>query len=254
MKQKTKFILFLIIFNLSLLTACGGQQSTNVTAQPNADHVVKFNEEGIAVLRGYISGGYFKPSSNPRYNTYIRLDVPAKVQGIDAKLAIPFTVISKTIISSSVVSETDVEGYHIHHPGSDVFGAFPSHPLVEVTFLKKGTEFEVLSIHEVRQKFNLFQKKAVIDNVFSESMFVGSIHLSKKDSTGAFVWWNVSIPIDVQGIQSGVVLVVHSAPDTTLITPKGVVPLTGNFSGDHMQVQFTRWGDKLTASQITELP
>jgi hypothetical protein len=253
MNRIAKLILFLMIVSLSLLSACGESPSTT---PPNGDHLVKFGKNGVAVLRGHYWSGTIDASANETMN----IVTPVKVEGIEAGLSVPFIVRDDTkILSSQMTSPTTVREYHIFHPSSSLDNAFPRGALLEVSFVKGDTQFEIASIQDVTQKPSLFQKSPSIDHLFSidissKSALNGSFTqaLNKTDGT---VIWTTSIPIPVQGVQAAVILQIHSAPNTQVITSKGIVSADSGFSwGDGVQIQFTRKGDQLIADQVTVIP
>jgi hypothetical protein len=256
MKHTTKFILFLIIFSLFLLTACGGQQSTDATTPPNADHLVKFNEEGIAVLRGYFSQGQQNPPSNGKPNMFIRVDINAKVDGIKGSIRVPFTMLYETVLSFSTVQQTTLREYMSSTPWYDI--TFPNYSLVDVAFRKNGTEFEALSVQEVVQKFTLFKKWENIDGLFHKDasgqlVAGGSFEQAYMDSDGTVTSWVFNTPIQMQGIQAEVILGVESVPSTRIINSQGTFDRT---AGNHLglvQIVYTRRGSRMIAKEITEL-
>src|SRR5262245_11264988 len=81
MSHIARFILFLTILESALLSACGVPSSTGAAAPPNADQLVTFNTEGIAVVRGYVSGGSFSSKAS-----IIKIDIPTKVEGIKTNM------------------------------------------------------------------------------------------------------------------------------------------------------------------------
>ena len=259
MKGITKFIFILIILSVSLLSGCSSGQATDVTTPPNADHLAKFNKDEFAVLRGYFAGGgYAPPSQNGNLKEDITLAVPVKVDGIKTSIAVPFTLRFETEILSSMTTQTNVREYHKANPFAHVSTSFPSGALLEVTFAKKGGVFEAISIHEVNESFTLFQIMPVIKNVVSTDFLsrgrvVGSVTQKGQTREGE-VTWMVAIPIKVHDIQANIFLLFQSAPDTQVITSTGVVPSTSHFSWEHIEIEFSRNGDRLIAHQITEIP
>jgi hypothetical protein len=255
MKQTTQLLLLLAIFGFALLPACGAQPATGTTT-PNADHLVKFNKDGIAQLRGRIRSGGFTTDTSVTLNESIDIAIPVKVEGIETGLIVPFVLGFETEISSSTTQQTNVQAYHSIHPTSAVYAAFPASALVDVTFRKKDTVFEAVAIHEVTKK-PLFQKKPAIDQVFSTDLF--SQATIRGDITQALtrqegeITWLVSMPITMQGNQVAVLLSIDSTPNTQVITSNGAVPVSDT-PWHNLQIKFTRKGDLLIADQIIELP
>jgi hypothetical protein len=255
MKQTTQLFLLLTIFGFALLPACGAQPVTGNIA-PNADHLVKFNKDGFAQLRGRVRSGGFTTDTSVTLNESINIAIPVKVEGIETGLIVPFVLSFETEFSSSTTQQTNVRAYHSAHPTSAVQAAFPASALVDVTFRKKDTVFEAVAIHEVTKK-PLFQKQPAIDQVFSTDLF--SQATIKGDITQALtkqegdITWLVSIPITMQGIQVAVLLSIDSAPDTQVITSNGSVPVSDT-PWHNLQIQFTRKGDLLIADQLIVLP
>ncbi len=257
MKRTTQLILFLAIFSFSLLPACGEQPSTT---SPNGDHLVKFNKNGVAVLRGRYWSGSLDTATTAGANETMNILTLVKVEGMDAGASIPFVLHDDTkLLSSQLSSPTTLREYHIFHPASPVTDAFPRNAFLEITFVKKDAQFEAVSIQDVAQKPSLFQTKPAIDHVFSTDVFSkGTLNGSFTQALhqqGGTVIWTTSIPIDVQGIQAAVILEIHSTPNTLVVTSKGSVPADSEFPwGDSVQIQFTRKGSTLIADQITVSP
>jgi hypothetical protein len=257
MKHTKQLILVLTILGISLLPACGSQPSTEVTTSPNADHLIEFNSDGMSVLLGYVSGGFFCTSSGT-LREFLDIEIPAQTEAIDVRVAVSFTLHLDTEISSSRVSPTDLGAYHMAKPDSGVFDAFPPGALVEVTFVKKEAAFEAIAVHEVAQPEGASPKAAMLDHIlptdlFSRGTVHGTISGSSIGEAGAMTW-RVSVPITIQGIEAAVLLPVHSAADTQVVTSNGLVPFTSAHPLGYVQVAFTRKDDALIARQITEIP
>jgi len=259
MRQTTKLILFLIIVNIFLLTACGGGTVVE-GAPPSADHIVTFNADGIAVLRGYLNGGFMNPPSNGRPNMVIFVNVPAKVDGIKGSVRIPVTMLYETVVSSSTVNQRDLRDYLIFNPSSSVFTIFKSRGrvLVEATFRKNGAAFEAVSVHEVKEKFTLFKKWSIIDGLFHKNasgqlVAGGEFQQAHKDADGTVQSWVFQAPIQVQGVQTEVILGVQSTPSTRIINSQGTFDRTAEAYLGLVQIIYTRRGGSMIAKEITEL-
>jgi len=250
----TRFILFLTLCGLFLLSACGGQSAADNTTPPNADHLAEFNEDGIAVLRGHLSGGGFSATRST-----IKITIPVRVDGMDASVHVEFYLRSDTEISSSLTTHNDVREYLTFTPGSTILDAFASYALVDITFQKKGTAFEATAIREAAQTFALFDQRPVIESMLStddlsqQGGIRGYIGQSKKENDGTIIWM-VSIPIDMHGVAVVVILPVQSTANMQVITKDGIVPVTTKDPWGDVQIEFTRNGDTLTATQVTEIP
>ncbi len=248
MKHIALFVLFLIIVGL----ACGGQPSAEIPTPPNTDHLVEFNEAGVAVLHGYPSAGHYSSTEN-----VMIIEIPVNVEGMQSVVAIPFNIDLETEISSSRVPNTTVHEYLNSHSGATPSDVFPSVAQVEVTFLKKGTAFEATSIYEIEQEFIEIQKQPAIEHLFStdessqKNMLIGHIDQAYSEEDGTVIWL-VSVPISIQGVAATVILTIYSAADTQVNTLDGVVSAKDFYWGN-VQIQFTRSGDKVIAYQVTEL-
>lgn len=246
-----RIILFILVWmvNITLLSGCGGQVPA---VTPTADHLVEFDEQGIAVLRGNVASG----STTPGKGETISIDVPAEMDSMDVVVNVPFHVKGDTLISSATTKQTDVLEYLSFHQGASAYEAFPMSALVEVTFRNTGTGFEAISIHEVKQSFSLFRNTPKIDPLFTMENFAagtlsGHISQSFQQNDGT-VLWVVSMPITIQGHQASVNVWVQSAADTRVIKAGGNLGMTKDVRGD-VQIRFTRSRDILTAHEVTLL-
>jgi hypothetical protein len=252
MKRITQLILFLTLFSFPLLPACAEQPS--ITTPPNADHMVKFDGSGIAVLQGQLSGGSLDANSTGQPREVIWLNIPAKVEKIETSIRLALTVRPETELASSLASRTTAREYNIFHPNAGIYHAFPPGAQIEVTFRKKDAEFEAVSFQEIKEKSALFPKRVTVAGVFSTDLLSqGTVQgsftqaLNKNDGT---IVWTLSVPIRVQGINAEVMLPVQSTQGTQVVTPNGMVPAGSSFSWESVQIQFTRKGDTLIANQI----
>ena len=259
MKHTIQLILFLTVFVFFFLPACGGQRPAEVTTESNADHLVKFDENGIAVLRGQISGGGFSANTSGKTREAIQIFIPVKVEGIKTRITIPFLIRPESEFSSSMTSQTmTVREYNIYHPFDQVTDAFPRNAWAEITFRKNGAEFEAISFHEVIRKFSFFQTRSSIDGVFSTDPFSqGTVsgcfrYSSLPPGSRKPDYWMLEVPVDIHGVKAIINLEIRSAPHTRVITSNGVVALDSGFSwGNSVLIQFTRKGNRLIADQIT---
>lgn len=255
MKRTTQILLFLAIFSL-ILSACGGSASEK-DGTLNADRLVSFNEEGIAVVQGRVAGGWWKPAASGAINETIIIDIPVNVDGIDAAVAVPFVLRTDTdILSTLSPKQTTALAYITFNPNSGAINAFPAMALVEVTFKKQGDTFQTLSIYQVAEKFAPFQrtpslKDIVVTDAFTKGTIAGEI--TQAYQQGDEYLWRLSVPILMQGVGSGVILMLESAYDTEIITSDGILlPENVNLIGP-VSIEFTRRGDRLIAREITEL-
>ena len=243
--KRTRQFLILIVLSISLLPGCGNQAET-----PTADHLAKFDKQGTAVLRGYIVRG----TSAPDNSDSLSIDVPVKMESMDAALNVPFRVINESIISSTTTKQTDVLEYLSFHRGAAISEAFPTNALVEVKFRSTGTDFVAISIHEVEEGFSLFNNTPKIGAAFAMENFAagmlrGHISQSLQQNDGTLLW-RVAVPITMQGNQVSVVVWVQSAPDTEVISTSGNIIMLKDVTGD-VQINFTRSKNVLTAHQVT---
>lgn len=250
MKRIAQLILILVMFTLS---ACGPAPAAQGTA-PTADHMAEFDAQGVAVVRGFISSA----SINPGKDETIFINVLAKMDGILVRVHVPIRVQRDTIIASTTTRETDVQDYMVFNPGKYAYDAFPMVALVEVSFRKSGEAFDAVSIREVERGlwYPLFEEKAKIDPLFvmdglSQGTLIGHIGTSSPGKDGGRVL-EVSIPILMQGVQTAVIMEVEAGTDTQLSSTSGAAVVLGNLTGD-VQIQFTRSGKTLKATQITAI-
>lgn len=264
MKRTLQRISLLMIIGILILSACGGQTPSAPGTLPNADHLVKFDENGIAVLRGMLVGGSFATDTSRSLKEDISFVIPARVEGIGALIVIDFPLSFETEFSSSMHSLSTVREYHIFHPYDHIERAFPLSAQIDLTFRKKDAGIEVISLHEVTPGFTLFKPKAVVDGVISTDAFSSEGVLAARtqgeigltDENKSIVYFNFHTPITIQGIPADVVLRFYSAPDTEIITRKGAVLSRdeGTYPHGLLTIRFTRQWNKLIARQITELP
>lgn len=257
MKGIIKSIFILTILSFSLLSACSGGQSADVP--PNADHLVQFNEAGIAVIRGPIESSAWHQPANGRYDEKINIAIPIKVDGIKASLTIPIVISYDTEIASSQVPKTTVREHLIFHPRSYVAEVFRNTPLLEVTFRKNGTVFEAVSIKEVEKKPQLFQTQGTINGFFQKDSYGrpiagGSISQAMKDVDGSALYWMLSAGIPAHGVNANVIVQVKSTPETKITTSQGTFNRTTDFDWSLVQIVYTRRGGKMIAKEITALP
>ena len=251
MKRITQYILVLTIVSVSLLSACRGGSSTN--AAPNADHLVEFDKQGIALLRGQVTSASATAGQNTEILT---IHIPARMDGMDVIVAVTFTLRNETLVSSSLIKQTDLLEYLSFHKGSSAFEAFPANALVDVTFKKTGTTFIASAIQEVTKK-SLFPKRTVIDPLFTtegfgEGTLQGTILQTRKQNNGT-VRWTVSVPLTMQGVEIAVLLPVQSAVDTNVIPAGNTIKTVDTIRGK-VKIDFVRSSDTLTARQVTEIP
>jgi hypothetical protein len=241
------YFLVLIWAGIALLSGCGSQSPS---ATPTADHLVEFDEQGIAVLRGQVASGTGALGKGET----ISIDVPVEMDDMDVVVNVPFHLQRDTIISSTTTKQTDVLEYLSFNTGASASNAFPISALVEVTFRNAGTAFEAISIHEVEKGFSLFQRKPQIDPLFTMENFAagtlsGHISQSIQQNDGTILW-RVGIPIMMQGNQASVIVWVQSAPDTEVISTGGNIVMLKDVRGD-VQIRFTRSKNVLTAHEVT---
>jgi hypothetical protein len=252
MKRNTQFILILMIISVLILSACGGGATGQVNAMPNADQLMEFNEQGIAVLRGNLAG----ESATAVPGGKVNVNINVKMDGLQAAVSIPFTLRNETILSSTLVEKTDLLEYVSFNKGSNLTRAFPASALVDVTFRKSGTGFDAIGIVEVTKK-GLFNRTPSIAPFFSSDVFTpvslqGRITQSSQDLRGD-MHWIISFPMWIQGREAAVLLPVTSELDTEAISRTGDAVLLDGISGA-VEVTFVRTGDKLLAREIKELP
>lgn len=252
MKRITHSILVLWLISVFIVSSCGASPSTGNGA-PNADNLVEFDEQGIAVVQGDINAA----STALGEPEVIFLDIPANMDGVDVMIRVPFTVRPETIIGSSAVKQTDVQDYMVFNPGQSAYNAFPNTAWAEITFRKQAGAFEAISILEVTKKFSLFDSKPNITPVFtrtgSQGTLLGYIKQSHRASDGSVLSWLVLTPILVHEIPANVIFFVEPSEDIQAIGPNGNGSAPNEISGS-VQIEFTGRGGTLTAKQIRQLP
>lgn len=254
MKGTIKSILILTILCLSLLPACGRQPSADTATPPDTDQPIIFREDGTAVLQGHPGAGWNLPDQGES----IDFKIPVKVEGIKTDIVIRMYINPETEISSSRVEKMDARTFHSTHPSSLVGQAFLYSKWAEVTFVKKGSKYVATSIHEIDRGFTLFEKRPVIENVFSSDnnlqyLVVGKIEDATETDQG--ITLIAQVPIKIHNVTVNVLLPIRYTVNTEVFTLKnGFVPYKTPFSGRHVTIVFTRFGNILTARKITEIP
>ena len=253
MKVTNKLISSILIISFSLLSACGGGQSATSTNPPNADHIVVFDANGIATLRGHIRSG----GASATKNTFI-IEIPVKADKIKSNLSVTINLPNTTEISLSQTSHTNIREYLIFNNGSTPMDIFPLGTLVDISFQKKGKTFEAVSVREVNGNPSIFQTRPNIRNVFpilsaSQGKVAAHIYTSSVID-GVPVYWGVYIPIFIHGVESTVTVRVYPSADTQVTTSDGVVSMNSRDPWGDVIIEFTREGNKLFARQITEIP
>jgi predicted small lipoprotein YifL len=249
MQRFTNFILFLALVSISL-TACGEQSPA---APPTADHLVEFDEQGIAVLRGQVS----RLSTMEKQNGQsLNIDIPVQMDGMDVYVSVPFHLRNETLLASTTTKQMDLLEYLSFNKGSSAFNAFPDRALVDVSFRKTGDGFVAIAIQETTPSFSLFKRTAEIEPLFFSDLFnpgtlQGRIIQSLKDGDG-MIQWTVAIPIQMQGVEAAVLVPIDVAPDAEVVTTSGNILMLDQVSGD-VQIEFTRGKDAVTAHQVTIL-
>lgn len=251
-KLMTQLFLFL---TLMLVTACA-QQTTFAEPLPNLDHLVAFDSDGSAVIRGRISGVRHCPPRDGYLNSDIVIEIPVDVQGIDAGVAVPFLLRFETEILSNLTPHTNARDYLTANPKSSIFDAFSIFETVDVTFVKKDAAFEAVAIRQVNLADMTDQSIAVIDGVFSIDIFSkGTLEGNTNGSNwGDVVTWTISMPTTVHGVEVNILLPINSTDKTQVITKDGAVPVDIHHPGGHVQVDFTRTDGVLEAVRFIEIP
>jgi hypothetical protein len=252
MKRTTQLILVLTI--LFLLTSCGAE--TPAQAKPNVDSIVNFNEEEVAVLRGYLSGDYSCVIVDGNLRASVVIEVPVRVQGVDARAALTFSLRFDTELASSLIAPTTVRDYLESNSDSTTFDAFPILAPVEIRFVQNEARFEAVAIREISAA-EAAQSPAVIDGIFSTNLLgQGTIRgvISGLDEHEGTITCDVSVPVEIHGIEASVILPVHARDDTPFITAEGAVPVSMQYPFGAVEIQFTREGDTLAARQISAAP
>lgn len=227
----------LLLFTF-LVSACGAVSISDPknAISPNADLLIKFDENGVATLRGAIGASGFDVI---RTKITVNLNIPLQVGNIQANLDIPFVMNPKGEISSSLISKTTILQYLQSHPGSSIFKAFPAPSYVEVSFVQKGNVFEVISIQEAKEEVSFFKQQAKIENLLDPSgVLIGNIQYASQ--LGEEKIWSIETPISAQGVTVYVVLPFYS---TASLEYTGI-------SYNQVEVHFTQKGQKLIVNQI----
>jgi hypothetical protein len=248
MKRITNLLLILTIVS-ALLSACAAGANGGT---PTADHLVEFNDEGNAVLRGNIPAGTTAGDSET-----LSINVPVKMDDMNVAVNVPFKLSRDTILSSSLTEKTDLIEYLSFNKGSSASKAFPASALVDVTFRKTGDGFEAESIVEVEGK-PLFQRTPKIAPLLNMEGFLrgtlqGYIAEMVQHNDDGTVVWTVGIPIPLQGVTAAVHIPVRTELDTEIISLSETL-VGADAAHGNVQIEFTRDGDILIARRVTELP
>lgn len=250
MKRIVLLTVFLVLF---ILSACGPAPAANGAA-PTGDHLVQFDDQGVAVLSGFMTGA----SIDPGEDEILYFNVLATIDGAIANVRVPIRVQRDTIIASTTTTERDVLEYMTFNPGKYAYDAFPPGAFEEVSFRKSGDSFVAVTIREVKKGFwyPYFEKKANLDTLivkdgFSRGTLIGHIGEPSRNDDGSATW-KLSIPIMVQGVQADVWVWVETEPDVQLDTTSGAAITIESLHGD-VQVEFKRSGKTLKATHITAL-
>lgn len=232
-----RFLSSLLLFTF-FISACGAVSISDPknAIPPNADLLIKFDENGVATLRGNIGASGFDVI---RTKITVNLNIPLQVGNIQAYLDIPFVMNPKGEMSSSLISKTTILEYLQSHPGGAISKAFPAPYYVEVSFVKNGNVFEVVSIQEAKEEFGFFKREAKIENLLDPSgVLIGNIqYVSQLEGEKI---WSIETPISAQGVTVYVVLPFYSPAS---------LEYTG-ISYDQVEVHFTQNGQTLIVNQI----
>ncbi|MFT3892152.1 MAG: hypothetical protein QM730_11005 [Anaerolineales bacterium] len=251
MKRTIQLFLLLSVFMLS--TGCKAQTSSTNPA-PAIDHLIVFNEDGYAVVRGKVAGDWSCSTINGKLRATLNVDVPVLVDGIEASVDLLFMLSFETELSSNLTPYTTVRDYLAANPNSTTFDAFPIFETVDVTFIKKDTSFEVISIHQVADPSSarIAIDGMVTTNIFSRGILEGTI--AGANWSDDLVTWTLSIPVTVQGIPASVRIPILSNIKTKVIANGSSVPMDIYHPIGHVQVEFARTENQLEAIRFTELP
>jgi hypothetical protein len=258
---------------LVFLTACAQTvlPATIIDSDTGAlDHLISFNSDGYASLRGRISGGSQCPGEDGMPATvFIEVEMPVIVQGIETYLAVPFRITMQTEITSSLTPAVNAQDFFIANPKTSFTEAFAIYQSVEIIFRLSDGEFLASVVRETSpqdpsQAANLAGIFTV--NAFSQGTLEGtSTRESWNDREGRSLTLIVAMPSLLHDAPISVLLPVAVTPATksvfrdgqtvpalsgkkdTDIQPKSMIPL-GN-----LRIEFTLKENTLEVSRIIEL-
>lgn len=265
---------FLITLSLLiLLTACGqtAPSSTIIDAKAGElDHLISFNSDGYATLRGRISGGSQCPGEDGTPATiFIEAEMPVIVQGIETYIAVPFRVAMQTEITSSLTPVSNAQDFFTANPEASFTEAFALYQSVEIIFTASAGEFLASAVRETspqdpNQAVNLAGIFAV--NVFSKGTLDGRVMAERwKDREGQSLTMLVGIPNSLHGtlvyvlvpvdvthatksvFRNGQTVPALSGKQDNALMPSSMIP-QGN-----LRVEFAHKENILEASRIIEL-
>jgi hypothetical protein len=265
---------FLITLTLlALLTACGqtAPSSTIIDAKAGElDHLISFNSDGYATLRGRIGGGSQCPGEDGTPATvFIEVEAPVIIQGIETYIAVPFRIEMQTEITSSLTPATNAQGFFTANPQASFTEAFALYQSVEIIFTASAGEFLASAVRETspqdpNQAVNLAGIFTV--NIFSRGSLEGrSMGGSWNDREGDSFTMIVAIPSILHGAPVSVLLPVAVTPATKTVFRDGqtVLALSGKQDNalmpgsmipqGNLRVEFTLKENILEVSRILEL-
>jgi hypothetical protein len=265
---------FLIILSLFvLLTACRQTvpPSTIIDAKAGGlDHLISFNSDGYAALRGRISGGSQCPGEDGMpVNVFMEVEMPVIVQGIETYIAVPFRVEMQTEITSSLTPAANAQDFFTADPQASFTEAFAIYQTVEISFTKSNGEFLASAIRETSpqdpsQAVNLAGIFTV--NAFSQGTLEGGRPFQENWShDGNRMTWIISLGHTLNGVPVDIRLPVEVTQVTQSVFKDGrtVSAAPGKNDNDLMpvfiapngnfRIEFTLKENMLEVSRIVEL-
>jgi hypothetical protein len=265
---------FLITLSLLVfLTACGQTvpSSTIIDAKAGElDHLINFNSDDYATLRGRISGGSQCPGEDDTPATvFIEVEMPVIIQGIETYIALPFRIEMQTEITSSLTPAANAQSFFIANPQASFTEAFAPYQSVEIIFTASEGEFWASAVQETSpqdpsQAVNLTGIFTV--NVFSRGSLEGrNMRENWDDREGRSLTLILAMPTVLHGAPVSVLLPVAVTPATKSVLRDGqaVSALSGEKVNDfqygsmipsgNLRVEFTLKKNILEASRILEL-
>jgi len=265
---------FLIIISLFVfLTACGKTAPSSKTIDSKAgelDHLISFNSDGYATLRGRLSGGSQCPGEDGTpANVFIEVEMPVIVQGFESYVAVPFRVEMETKITSSITPAARAQDFFATNPQASFSEAFALYQSVEISFTKSDGGFLASAVRETSpQDIRLAANLAGIFtvNAFSQGTLQGSTFQENWASDGSRMTWIIGLPFTLHGISVNIRLPLEITRATQSVLKNGqtLPTLSDKKEGDIMpgssmiplgslRVEFTLKENVLEVSRIIEL-
>lgn len=264
----------LIIFGLfAFLVACeqtAPPAPSNDAKTGEIDHLIRFDSDGYASLRGRISGSSQCPGEDGMpANILIELEVPVMVQGIETYLTVPFQVEMQTELHSSLTPAATAQDFFTANPDAGFIDAFALFQAVEIRFTARNNQFLASAVREIGAQDTL--QAANLEGIFTVNPFSQGtlegvvMQMEWKDREGRSLILQIGLSGTLHGAPVSIFLPVSVTPNTQSVFKDGqtVPTLSGKKDGDIMpgaaipdgvlRVEFKRKGNILEVSRLIEV-